>query len=91
MQWLVIAVLVVGGGVGFYMLMTKTDEYKTQADEQQGNMASLREQLRQAKSPTATPGPALPESSGNGGQATPTPTPTPTPAASPTATPRSSR
>lgn len=88
MQWLVIAALVAGAGVGFYMLMTKTDEYKTQLSEQQGSVQSLREQLRQAKHPTATPSPALPEATGNNASAAPTPKPSATPTPSPTATPK---
>lgn len=89
LQWIVIAVLVVGGLAVFVMLMTKTDQYKTERDSQTGNITSLREQLRQSK---ATPKPetqALPEAVGNGPSATsPTPTPvvktTPTPIPTPT-------
>lgn len=87
MQWFVITALVIGGGIAFYMLMTKTDEYKTQADEQQGNMTSLREQLRQAKNPTPAPSPALPEATGQNANATSTPQPSVTPAPSPSPTP----
>ena len=80
LQWAVIAVLVVGGGIAFVMLMHKTDQYKAQRDANTGNVASLREQVKQAR---ATPSPtseALPEAVANGpSAATPTPNPTPTP------------
>ena len=80
LQWTVITVLVVGGTAAFVLLMNKTDQYKTERDSQNGNITSLREQVRQAH---ATPKPAvqaLPEAVGNGPSATsPIPTPTPTP------------
>lgn len=80
LQWTVIAVLVVGGTAAFVMLMTKTDQYRTQRDAQSGNISSLKEQVRQAKL-TPTPSPtveALPEAVSNGpAAATPTPAPTP--------------
>lgn len=85
LQWIVITVLAVGGTAAFVLLMNKTDQYKAERDSQDGNITSLREQVRQAK---ATPKPsveALPEAVGNGPAATaPTPTPTRTPTPTPT-------
>jgi hypothetical protein len=79
MQWTVIAVLVLGGGVAVFMATHKADDYKNQLDEQQGNLSSLREQLRQRRNPTPTPGTPLPEATSNGPATTPTPTQTMTP------------
>lgn len=82
LQWAVIAVLVVGGGVAFFMLMGKTDQFKRERDANTGNVRSLAEQVKQAKaapSPTVAP---LPEAVSNGPSAA-TPTPTALPAASP--------
>lgn len=85
LQWIVITVLVVGGAAAFVLLMNKTDQYKTERDSQDGNITSLREQVRQAK---LTPKPsvqALPEAVSNGpSAATPSPTPIPTPIPTPT-------
>jgi hypothetical protein len=75
MQWIVIGVLVLGGGAAFFLLMTKTDQYKDEADSQRGNMQSLREQVRQLRNPTPTPGAPLPEATTNG----PSPSVTPRP------------
>ncbi len=83
MQWLVIAALVMGSGVAVWMLMNKTDDYKNQATQQQGNVDSLREQLHQAKNPTPTPGMPLPEASTNV-----SPSPSASPSASPSNAPR---
>ena len=80
MQWIVIAVLVLGGGTAVLMASSKAGEYKDKYDGQQSNIASLREQLRQAKNPAPDPQPPLPDASGRT-QATPTPaskTPAPT-------------
>jgi flagellar basal body-associated protein FliL len=33
MQWIVIAVLVLGGGIGTYLMMQKLNDYKSQLDE----------------------------------------------------------
>ena len=88
LQWIVITVLVVGGAAAFVMLMSKTDQYKTESDSQNGNITSLREQVRQAK---LTPKPsteALPEAVGNGPSAA-SPTPTPISTLKPTPTPTS--
>ncbi len=79
LQWAVIAVLFLGGAVAFAMLMNKTDQYRTQRDAQNGNISSLKEQVRQAKLTPAPTVEALPEAVSNGpAAATPTPTPTPT-------------
>lgn len=81
-QWLVIAVLVIGGGIGGYMLYSKNTDLQTQLDSQTGNLSSLRSQLEQAKA-SKTPVPnesALPAAS-----ATPSASPSvsPTPAKTP--------
>ncbi len=65
MQWVVIAVLVAGGAIITLMLTHKTDDYRTQLSQQQGDMASIKEQLRQARNPTPTPGTPLPEATSN--------------------------
>lgn len=87
MQWVVIAVLVIGGGIATYMLVHKTDDYKDQVDSQQGSLSSLRKQVDELRHPTPTPPDPLPEATANG-PAGATPTPTPTPAATPKTTPR---
>jgi len=74
MQWVVIAVLVLGGGAAVFMAVHKAESYKTQLDDQQGSLSSLREQLRQRHNPTPTPGTPLPEATANGPSG-PTPTP----------------
>lgn len=87
LQWAVIAVLVIGGGIAFFMLMGKTDQFKRERDANTGNVKSLAEQVKQAKaapSPTVAP---LPEAVSNGPSAA-TPTPAPTP---PAATPKKAR
>jgi hypothetical protein len=86
MQWVVIAVLLIGAGVASAMLVVRANDYELLLQEQEGSVSSLREQLRQAKNPTPTPSPALPEATGNSAAATPTPSPAPS--ASPTATPK---
>ena len=48
-QWAVIAVLVIGAGIGGYMLYSKNTDLQTQLDSQTGNLSSLRSQLEQAK------------------------------------------
>lgn len=76
MQWAVIGVLVIGGGIAFFMLLQKTDVYREQAAANNSNIASLKEQVRQAaanRTPVVTP---LPEATTNG-PAAPTPTPKP--------------
>ena len=78
MQWAVIAVLVIGGGVGLFMLMNKTDDYKNQLDSQQGSLTSLQRQVHELRNPTPTPGDPLPEATANG-PGTPTPKPSSTP------------
>ncbi len=81
MLWIVVAVLVLGGGAIGYLLLNKTDQLTQTNDELNGNVSSLREQLRQAKlspSPSVTPSPTT----------SPTTTPSITP--SPTASPHSS-
>ena len=78
LQWIVITVLVVVGGAAFVLLMNKTDQYKTERDSQTGNITSLKEQVRQARSTPKPSVEALPEAVGNGpAVATPTPSPTP--------------
>jgi hypothetical protein len=74
--WIVIAVLVLGGGVALYMLVHKADDLQSQNDVLTGDNDSLKRQIVQLKSPTPTvtpdPGPS------------PTPTDTPTPVPTPT-------
>ncbi len=65
LQWVVIAVLVLGGGAAIIMTTTKADQYKAEVQGQQGNMNSLREQIRQAKQHTPSPAPPLPEALNN--------------------------
>ena len=85
LQWIVITVLVVGGTAAFVLLINKTDQYKSERDSQAGNITSLREQVRQAKSTPKPTVEALPEAVGNGpSTAAPTPIPKPTPTPTPT-------
>jgi flagellar basal body-associated protein FliL len=78
LQWVLIAVLVVGGGVAFIMLMSKTDQFRSERDANTGNIASLKEQVRQARQTPTPAAEALPEAVSNGpAAATPTPTATP--------------
>lgn len=89
MQWVVIAVLVIGGGIGAYLLINKTNQLETDQATQQGNLDSLQNQLKEAKtSPTPTTTP-LPEASNNVGTPTPTPKATVTPTPKATVTPKS--
>lgn len=77
--WTVIAVVFIGAAIGGYLLTNKTNQLQTSNDELNGNVTSLRDQLRQAKaSPPPTSAP-LPDASG---KPTTTPTPTPSPTAS---------
>jgi uncharacterized membrane protein len=91
MQWIVIAVLIVGGVAGGLMMVRKTDQLQEEHTLQQSNVNSLREQLRQARTPqTPLPTP-LPEAASNAATPTPSPAPAATPKAAtpkPTATPR---
>jgi hypothetical protein len=78
--WTVIAVLVIGGIIGGYLLVSKANDLDTTNQELSGSNDSLRRQLEQAKatpSPTETPA------------ASPTPTAvvTPTPATTKTPVP----
>jgi len=73
--WTVIVVLLIGAGVGGYLLVRHANDLDQTNTELGGNNDSLRRQLDQAKAQLA---------------ATPTPTPTPiaTPTPVPTATPK---
>jgi len=73
--WAVIAGLVIGVGVGGYMLVNHVNDLEQKNVEVGGNNDSLRRQVEQAKAQLA---------------ATPTPTPTPvtTPTPSPTVSPK---
>jgi hypothetical protein len=82
MLWTVIAVLIIGGAVVGYLLVHKADELSTTNAELNGNVGSLREQLRQAKQTGATPSPTT--------SASPTPSPTLKSSASPTPSPTTS-
>ncbi len=77
MQWIVIAVLVVGGGLALWMASSKAGQYQNELQEQSGNITSLREQVKQAKSTTAPRQTPLPEAIGNGPSPSPTATPRP--------------
>lgn len=79
--WTVIAVLVVGGAVGGFLLAHKVDQLTTENAELSGNNESLRNQLLQAK---ATPPPS--ESPSPSGSPAPTASPSPTPTATPSPT-----
>ncbi len=87
-QWLVIAVLVVGAGIGGYMLYSKNSDLQAQLDSQSGNLSSLRNQLREAQSPStpAANESALPAATDN---VSPSATPVPTSASKSTPTPTS--
>ncbi len=88
MQWFVIAVLVIGGGIAVYMLINKNNELQTQTQNAQGNMDSLKNQLKEAKaSPTISVTP-LPEAKGNLASPTPTPKANATPTPKTTSTPK---
>jgi len=76
LQWAVIVVLLIGGTAGIWLIMHKADQYKAQRDANNGNVASLREQVRQAKLTPKPSSAALPEAVANG-PATPRPTATP--------------
>jgi flagellar basal body-associated protein FliL len=79
--WIVIAVLVIGGGIGGYLLFNHANSLDQTNTELSGNNDSLKRQLDQAKAQlaaTPTPSPV----------ATPTPTPTPKAAVTPTPTPK---
>ncbi len=79
--WVVVAVLVVGGGIAIFMLMHKVDNLQTQNDTLSGDNDSLLRQITQLKaSPTPLPTP-------DNSAATPIPTPTATPKTSTTPIP----
>jgi hypothetical protein len=80
MQWLVIAVLVIGAAVGGYLLVHKLNSLQDDNTTLSGERDDLQNQLNQAQasaspSPSATPSPS-PSSS-------PSPTAIPTPTRSP--------
>lgn len=77
MQWVVIAVLLIGGSVGAYLLIQKVNELTDENATLSGNDASLRNQVKQYRDqvPSPTPTPVI------------TPQPT-TPPSSPTPTPK---
>ena len=78
MQWVVILVLVIGAGVGAYLMINKVNLLNDDNQMLTGDNASLRNQLKQLKQPTPTPTPEV----------TPAPQTSPTPVASPTVTPK---
>ncbi|MDF2461382.1 MAG: hypothetical protein K0S68_785 [Candidatus Saccharibacteria bacterium] len=86
--WTVIAALVIGGAIAFFMIVSKADELNRTNEELTENNESLRRQLLEARESAGSPSPS-PSAS-----ATPTPTPTPaatatpTPSPSPTTSPR---
>ncbi len=70
--WAVIAILVIGGGIGGYFLVRHANDLDQANTELMGNNDSLKRQLEEAKAtPAPTPTPV----------ATPAPSPTPTPGA----------
>ena len=81
--WVVIAVLVVGLGTVTAIALNRAHAIDVVRDGYKGDIASLNEQVRQAKSPSPT-SPPLQESIAN--QASPSPSVTPLPKA--TATPK---
>ncbi|HVQ44239.1 MAG TPA: hypothetical protein VMT30_04715 [Candidatus Saccharimonadia bacterium] len=79
--WTVIAVLIIGAGIGAFLLLRHASDLDNTNAELSGSNDSLRRQLEQAKaSPTPT---ATPEAT-----ATPSPSPSPTATPVPTATPK---
>ncbi len=71
--WTVIAVLVIGGAIGGYLLFNHANNLDQTNSELSGNNDSLKRQLEQVKARLA---------------ATPAPTPSPLPTPGPTATPK---
>jgi hypothetical protein len=57
MQWVVIAVLVVGMVVTVSLLMGKANELSDTNSQLEGDNASLHNQVRQLREPTPTPTP----------------------------------
>jgi flagellar basal body-associated protein FliL len=76
--WTVIAVLVVGGVVGGGLLVNKVEQLSLANLALNGDNASLKRQVVQAKATPKPYAPALPEAQANA--ATPTPTAAPVPA-----------
>ena len=78
MQWVVIAVLVIGGAVGGYLMMHKLGSLQDDNNTIASERDDLRAQLNQAQSAaSASPSPS----------ATPSAKPTPSPSATPTTAP----
>jgi hypothetical protein len=77
--WTVIAALVVGGSIAFFMIIAKADELTRVNAELNENNEALRRQILEAREAAASPSPSPTVS------ATPTPTPTPSAAPSPAA------
>jgi hypothetical protein len=79
MLWIVIAILVLGGGIGGYLLVRHANDIDQTNSELTGNNDSLKRQLQQAKAtPTPSPTPSA--------LATPEPTASPSPTVTPKAT-----
>lgn len=88
MQWIVIAVLVVGGAVGAYLMVHKLSDLQDTNTTLNGENDDLHNQLNQAQQATPSPTPSPSPSA----SATPSPTPTPAvPAATHTPTPAPKR
>ena len=84
MQWLVIAVLIIGGAIGGYLMYHKLSDLQDTNTTLQGERDDLRNQLNQAQaaasaSPSPSPSPSP--------TATPSPTHTPLPVTTHTPTP----
>lgn len=77
MQWVVIAVLIIGGSVGLFLLVHKVNDLSDANNTMSGDQASLRNQVRQyrAQIPSPTPTPVITLTPTTPPQtATPTPT-----------------
>jgi hypothetical protein len=80
MLWVVIAVLIIGAGIGGFLLVHKADELSQTNTELIGDNDSLRAQLRNAQT---SPSPSVEPTASPSASPSPAVSATPTPAASP--------